>query len=283
MSDESTAGPLDLVPFRIARTPFEARVIAAVLEAAGIPASTPDGLLADEFATSQRLMNLQNVRVLVPRARLADAEAALLEARTVGEGLDDAFEPVADSEGKPESLAPRAPGAPAKPRFGLTLALAAASVVFFIAWLEARADRESLSGATALWSVDRNGPALEYRRGDGTLALRSTDRDANGVVERHEQFDRSGRLVSRALDEDQDGEFETIESFDREGRLTWRARDADGDGRLEAIHQPAEGGVETVFLDPDGAGRYPVLELREADGRLRVRQELDVQRGFVTR
>lgn len=283
MNDESTAGPLDLVPFRIARTPFEARVIAAVLEAAGIPASTPDGLLADEFATSQRLMNLQNVRVLVPRARLADAEAALREARAVGEGLDDEFEPVADAKGELESLAPRGPAAPAKPRYGLTLALAAASVVFFIAWLEARADRESLAGATPLWTVDRIGPAVEYRRGDGTLALRSTDRESDGVVERHEQFDRSGRLASRALDADQNGEFETIESFDREGRLTARTSDADGDGRLEAVHHPAEGGIETVFLDPDGAGRYPVLELREADGRLRLRQELDPQRGFVTR
>lgn len=67
-----------------ARTGFEARVVVAVLADAGIQAFTPDGLLADEFAMSQRLMNLQGVDVLV---RAEDAEAAseaLAEARAAG-------------------------------------------------------------------------------------------------------------------------------------------------------------------------------------------------------
>ena len=72
-----------------ARTGFEARVVVAVLADAGIQAFTPDGLLADEFAVSQRLMNLQGVDVLV-RAEDADAASqALAEARAAGRDWTD--------------------------------------------------------------------------------------------------------------------------------------------------------------------------------------------------
>jgi hypothetical protein len=86
MVDRSDQGP---VAVHRARTGFEARVVVAVLADAGIEAFTPDGLLADEFAVSQRLMNLQGVDVLV---RAEDAEAAsvaLAEARAAGRGWAD--------------------------------------------------------------------------------------------------------------------------------------------------------------------------------------------------
>ena len=67
--------PDDRTPVAVhrARTGFEARVVVAVLADAGIEAFTPDVMLADEFAMSQRLMNLQGADVLV---RAEDAEAA---------------------------------------------------------------------------------------------------------------------------------------------------------------------------------------------------------------
>lgn len=67
-----------------ARTGFEARVVVAVLADAGIQAFTPDGMLADEFAMSQRLMNLQGVDVLVRAEDAEAASAALAEARAAG-------------------------------------------------------------------------------------------------------------------------------------------------------------------------------------------------------
>ena len=78
--------PDDRTPVAVhrARTGFEARVVVAVLADAGIEAFTPDVMLADEFAMSQRLMNLQGADVLV---RAEDAEAAseaLAEARAAG-------------------------------------------------------------------------------------------------------------------------------------------------------------------------------------------------------
>ncbi|MGA1524685.1 MAG: hypothetical protein ACO4CZ_12030 [Planctomycetota bacterium] len=86
MADRSDQGP---VAVHRARTGFEARVVVAVLADAGIQAFTPDGLLADEFAVSQRLMNLQGVDVLV-RAEDADAASqALAEARAAGRDWTD--------------------------------------------------------------------------------------------------------------------------------------------------------------------------------------------------
>ncbi len=79
----------DLVPFHTARTPFEARVIVAVLEDAGIPAYVAGGALTDEFALSQQLLNVQGVCVQVRRPDLAAATAALAAAKRTGAALDE--------------------------------------------------------------------------------------------------------------------------------------------------------------------------------------------------
>lgn len=103
MDQKPNPGADPLVPLISAHSPFEAGIVVAVLEAAGIPAVAPGSMLADEFAMSQRLMNLQSVRVLVPRSRLADAEQALSEARADGtapeveERSEDAHEEVVES------------------------------------------------------------------------------------------------------------------------------------------------------------------------------------------
>lgn len=51
---------------KVASTPDQARIYVAMLEAAGIPAFVDGNSSADEFAMSQRLLNVSNVRVLVP-------------------------------------------------------------------------------------------------------------------------------------------------------------------------------------------------------------------------
>ncbi|MBX3462593.1 MAG: hypothetical protein KF830_05450 [Planctomycetes bacterium] len=70
------AEPL-LAIVRVARTPDQAQMFAALLRGAGIPAHVDFEGLADEFVTTQRLMNLSGVRVLVPTASLEHAREVL--------------------------------------------------------------------------------------------------------------------------------------------------------------------------------------------------------------
>ncbi|MHC5063369.1 MAG: putative signal transducing protein [Planctomycetota bacterium] len=79
----------ELVEFHQARNPWEAQIILAIMEDAGIPAFIPGGLLTDEFAMSQQLMNLTAVKIRVPADRLEDAQAALAAAREAGEMLNE--------------------------------------------------------------------------------------------------------------------------------------------------------------------------------------------------
>lgn len=79
----------DLVEFCVAKTPFEAQVIAGVLQEAGIPTYVSGSLLTDEFALSQQLMGLQNATVQVPKDRLQDAETAIAEAKAAGKKMTE--------------------------------------------------------------------------------------------------------------------------------------------------------------------------------------------------
>lgn len=78
----------DLVDLHVAKTPFEAEVIAGVLRDAGIPVYVAGEELNDEWALSQRLMNLQGVVVTVPRDRVEEARQVLDEAREAGRMMD---------------------------------------------------------------------------------------------------------------------------------------------------------------------------------------------------
>ncbi len=62
---------------RIANSPDQAKMFAALLQAEGIPAHVDGDGLADEFVTSRRLMNLTGVKVLVPTASLVRARDLL--------------------------------------------------------------------------------------------------------------------------------------------------------------------------------------------------------------
>lgn len=50
---------------KVASNPEQAKIYVAMLAAEGIPAFT-DGATPDEFSMSQRMMNLSNVKVMVP-------------------------------------------------------------------------------------------------------------------------------------------------------------------------------------------------------------------------
>jgi Putative prokaryotic signal transducing protein len=64
---------------RVATTPNEAKILVALLQAEGIPAHVDGEALADEVALSQRAMNLQGVRVIVPTSSLEQAREILAD------------------------------------------------------------------------------------------------------------------------------------------------------------------------------------------------------------
>lgn len=80
------AGPIESV-VRTAQTPEQAKVFVAMLMAEGIPARTDGESLADEFATSRRLMNLLGTKVMVPTQSLERAREILQPAAVDPEEL----------------------------------------------------------------------------------------------------------------------------------------------------------------------------------------------------
>ena len=94
--------PISVV-VKVARTPEQAKVFVAMLQAEGIPAFVEGNALADEFAMSQRMLNTQNVRVMVP-SEAAERAAELLEPSEVDpeqlarEAMEAADDPDAERE-----------------------------------------------------------------------------------------------------------------------------------------------------------------------------------------
>lgn len=83
----------DLIVLRTPATAFEARVVVGVLGSAGVPTYGATGLLADEFAMSQALMNV-GTEIRVRAADRDRAEAALAAAKDASKLLDqDGFDP----------------------------------------------------------------------------------------------------------------------------------------------------------------------------------------------
>jgi ribosomal protein L12E/L44/L45/RPP1/RPP2 len=81
--------PNEAILFHTARNAIEAQIIRTLLEAAGIPVHIPGVHLTDEFATTRQATGLSAVEIHVPRARLAEAAAALREARDAGTALPE--------------------------------------------------------------------------------------------------------------------------------------------------------------------------------------------------
>lgn len=72
-----------------ARTPFEAEIIRALLEDAGISVRVTGSEAMDEFSISQRQMNLSNVEVRVLADRVDEAKKIIEAARDLGASLED--------------------------------------------------------------------------------------------------------------------------------------------------------------------------------------------------
>lgn len=227
----------------VAQTPFEAQVVAGVLAAAGIPVQVEPGLRADEFAISQRLMNLEGVRVFVPADRLDAARAAIASARAEASLPEEV---VAERATSP--VGPAAGGPQPRPRGCLTVFLAALALVFALLWIDLRIEIAGAARAGNLlgeWA-DASHYIVRSRKTERTLSV-SKDLDRNGAFEEQRYFDKKGELYVVALDADEDGfaeqstthnadgTREVLHDDDRDGRFERRV-DYEADGRLRAIH-----------------------------------------------
>jgi len=217
-----------LVEFRMAKSPFEAKIIAAVLDDAGIPAFVASGMLADEFALSQRMMNLQGVKVQVAEENLEKAEAALAAAKRSGEEL---LKDVDTDDGADDAdVPPPADGPPAGG--GKTSAWAAmfaiVAITFGYLWIDSRA---SYARATRdlLRTTEQTGDGVAQRwKHNGELAMYCVDADRDGLFEEQRFYNRDGVHWSTTFDVDENGMMELVVEVDGEGTIKWYDTDQDG-------------------------------------------------------
>jgi hypothetical protein len=270
MSEKPPAGGAEhpeMVVFHRARSPFEARIVVAVLEDAGIPAFVPGGLLTDEFAMSQRLMNVQSVEVHVPGDRLDEARDALAAAKASGEALE--------AEDRGAVSEPRNPTGEGGSRRAwiATVFLLVLMIPLVIAWLDGRATLKQLETAAPLHEFSRDGDRDVWRwRDGGALATVALDRDGNGIAEQTGFHARDGRLVQRSFDADQNGVTERIETIGAGGRIARVAEDADQDGRYERSIDMRADGLALHWIDADGDDFFERLELRRGEELLLVQE-----------
>ena len=85
---------------KVASTPDQAKIYVAMLEAEGIPAFVDGNSSADEFAMSQRMLNVSNVRVQVP-TEAAERALEILKPTEVDE--DDLTRQAMDASDDPEA------------------------------------------------------------------------------------------------------------------------------------------------------------------------------------
>lgn len=76
----------------LARTPFEAKVIAGVLLEAGIPAYIAGQHLADEWAITQAMMNTRGVRIQVPAELVDKAMEVIAAAQSNAKDMEARFD-----------------------------------------------------------------------------------------------------------------------------------------------------------------------------------------------
>lgn len=270
-SDHGTSVPHpDIVELQRARSPLEAELIVSVLREAGVPAFVAGGMLADEFAVSQRLMNIHAVAIQVPRDRLDDARAALAQARANAALVEEAAEATIGPDG-PERFGALVEPAARRPGW-LPLVLASgAALAFLVLWLDARGQlqlllRQSAAGPTTIDREDDDGTTWWRWTGSGEVAARVLDADRNGTAEEQTLHHVDGQRVLTLFDADQNGVHERADSW-HGGSVVATSHDADQDGVFERVVED-RGTQSVVYLDQDADRRIDRIEQRDAGGAL---------------
>jgi hypothetical protein len=213
---------------RVAASPEQAKIFVALLQAEGIPAYVEGDSLADEFATSRRLVNLIGTEVKVPTSSLERAREILTKVEIDPAELEQQALAAADGE------APVPPPDPQRPRahsrWPLVVAISAA-VVFLGLWLAAL--EANAAGRDPRFDYEPTESGLrEIRRSDHRLVRSFEDSNRNGIWDKVRLHDRNGKVVATYIDQDEDGIWEgSIETHDDGLTMMWF--DADGDGLFE--------------------------------------------------
>jgi len=215
---------------RIAATPAEAKVLAARLQAEGIPAHVDGDSLSDEVAVSRRLMNLNGTRVMVPTASLERAREILASEVCDAAELEQQALAASDPERAPAPVA--ANGARgANPLLWPFVGASALALVFFVLWFD-YVDLHASTKDPLFDFVPRgDGVAESVRRSDGAVVARWHDENGNRIWDRQDTV-VDGRVVSSAFDTDQDGHWERLVTK-RAGGWTETWTDGDRDGVFE--------------------------------------------------
>lgn len=243
---------------KVAASPAQAKIFAATLTAAGIPARIEGDNLTDEWAASQRALNLIGTRVMVPTKSLARAREILQPAdidpvELEREALAAAPEslPSSASSATANATAGTPPGS--KSLTGVLLLLTSGAAVLF----------------GFLWQKEANAapthPEFDYTWQDGVM---------------RETLRRDGRLVRQLHDHDGDTLYERIEAFDRS-----RNRIATYDQLVEGVYQRAvetrNGDLTVTWTDVDRDGLFDRAEVVDRDGKPVQRLEWRAGTGFV--
>lgn len=231
---------------RVASTPSEAKIFVAMLQAEGIPARTDGDSLVDEFAASQRLMNLVGTKVIVPTSSLARARE-ILQPEPVDPVELERAALAASPEPVPLRRVPDA-AATASSSSRLLLALLAlatgAAVLFAFLWRSSKAREVPPS------------PDLDYRWDGDVLA---------------ETLRSDQKLLRLLHDKDRDGIYETIEMYDTAAKKV-AVFDSYIDGCYLRVVESRSGGLTVMWTDEDRDGLSDVGVVTDGTGK--VLQEL---------
>lgn len=223
---------------RVAATPQQAKILVALLQVEGIPATVEGDSLADEVAVSRRLLNLNGTRVMVPTQSLARARE-ILESVQVEE---DELESQALAAENPEQIVQRAPKGPPS-RWPLVITTCT-SVILLLLWLPT-IDAEASSGDSKVRYEETSTGLREFRKSDNELLREFEDKNKNGTYERVTVFGKG--TVTTSYDENDDGQYERIEEHRPDGTITVWA-DTDGDSMCDEVVVHDAGGTELQRL-----------------------------------
>lgn len=239
---------------KVAATAAQAKLFAATLIANGIPARVEGENLTDEWAASQRALNLIGTKVMVPTKSLERAREILLPVAVDPVELERealAAEPETPPRSAPDAAAVTKTGSTSLT--GVLLLLTTGAAVLF----------------GFLWQKEANAapshPEFDYALQDGVL---------------NETLRRDGRLVRRLHDHDGDTLYERIEIFDPTA-----SRVATYDQLLEGVYQRVvesrQGDLTVTWTDVDRDGLLDRAEVCGRDGKLVQRLEWRAGTGFV--
>lgn len=241
--------PLSVVA-KVASTPDQAMIYVAMLQAEGIPAFTDGGSLTDEFAMSQRLMNVSSVKVMVPASSLEKAQEILkptvidkhdLAAQAVGATGAVETPPTAKQPASNKKSGSTAPW--------IALIATIIALGFMFAWIEAR-----------------------NRYADDPLYKYTNTEQGMSVLLR-----RDGSQFGFYIDSEHDGIYESFQFWGPDKAWHETTNSVDRDGRaLRAIYREKDGLTQT--WSRDGANTlFTTCTITDATGK--VLQTLEWQPG----